>query len=130
MAKTGEYVGRLRKALYGTREAPQLWNEELRRALGTIGFESNTLHPGVFYHRHKDVYIVAHVDDLLVADPPSDLEWVQGEIKKIYEIQGEMLKHGGMVKFLGREIWLAQGGVVCASDPSTRSYSSTCVASM
>ena len=130
MAKTGEYVGRLRKALYGTREAPQFWNKKFPRALGTIGFESNTLHPGVFYHQPKDVYIVAHVHDLLVADPPSDLEWVQSEIKKIYEIQCEMLTHGGMVKFLGREIWLRQGGVACASDLSTRSYSSTCVASM
>ena len=100
------------------------------RALGTIGFESNALHPGVFYHRPKDVYIVAHVHDLLVADPPSNLEWVQGEMKKIYEIQCEMLTHGGMVKFLGREIWLTQGGVACASDLSTRNYSSTCVASM
>ena len=54
---------------------------------------------------------------LLVAGPPSELEWVQDEIKKIHEIQGEMLKHGGMVKFLGREIWLTQGGVTWASDP-------------
>ena len=116
-SKTSEYVRRLRKALYGTREAPQLWNNELRRALGTTGFQSSRLHPRVFNHWRKDVYIVAHMDGLLVAGPPSDLEWVQGEIKKIYEIQGEMLRHGGMVKFLGREIWLAQGGVVCASDP-------------
>ena len=40
-AKTGEYVGRSRKALFGTRDAPQLWNKELRRALETIGFESS-----------------------------------------------------------------------------------------
>ena len=78
--------------------------------LGRLAFESSRLHPGVFYHRSKDVYVVAHVDDLLVAGPPSELEWVQGEIKKTYEIKGEMLKHGGMVKFLGREIWLTQDG--------------------
>ena len=76
MAKTGEYVGRLRKALHGTRDAPQLWNKELRRALGTIDFESSRLHPGVFYNRSKDVYAVAYVDDLLVAGPPSELEGV------------------------------------------------------
>ena len=63
-AKTGEYVGSMRKALYGTREAPQLWNNELRRALGTTGFQSSGLHPRIFNHRRKDVYIVAHVDDL------------------------------------------------------------------
>ena len=84
--------------------------KSFRRALGTIGFESSRLHPGVFYHRSKEVYVVAHVDDLLVAGPPSELEWVHGEIKKIYEIKGEMLKHGGMVKFLGREIRLMQDG--------------------
>ena len=117
MAKTGEYVGRLRKTLYRTREAPQLWHKELRRALGTIGFQSSRPHPRVFNHWRKDVYIGAQVDDLLVAGPPSDLEWVQGDTKKTCEIKGEMLKHGGMVKFLGREIRLTQGGVACASDP-------------
>ena len=60
---------------------------------------------------------MAYVDDLLVACPPSELEWVQGEIKKIFEIKGEMLKHGGMVKFLGREIRLTQDGFTWASDP-------------
>ena len=117
MAKTGEYVGRLRKTLYRTREAPQLWHKELRRALGTIGFQSSRPHPRVFNHCARYVYIGAQVDDLLVAGPPSDLEWVQGDTKKTCEIKGEMLKHGGMVKFLGREIRLTQGGVACASDP-------------
>ena len=127
-AKTGEYVARLRKALC-TRDAPQLWNKELRRALGTIGFESSKLHPGVFYHRSKDVDVVAHVDDLLVAGPPSELEWVQGENRNIYEIKGEMLKNGGMVKFLGREIRrrVASRG---RQTPSMRNSSSTRLASM
>ena len=52
-----------------TPDAPQLGNGELSRALGTLGFGSNRLYPRVFDHRSKDVYIVAHVDDLLVTGP-------------------------------------------------------------
>ena len=40
-ATTCDYLGRLRKALNGTRDAPQWWNQELRRALRTLGFESS-----------------------------------------------------------------------------------------
>ena len=47
------------------------------RALMTIRFEYSRLHPGVFNHRAKDVYIVAHVDDLLVEDLPPELVWVE-----------------------------------------------------
>ena len=39
------------------------------------------------------------------------------KLRKSYEIKGEMLKHGGMVKFLGREIRLTQDGFTWASDP-------------
>ena len=38
-SKTGNMVGRLEKALYGTRDAPQAWHEELSKTLQELGFK-------------------------------------------------------------------------------------------
>ena len=36
LAESGDFVGRLQKALYGTRDAPQLWQKELARTLNDL----------------------------------------------------------------------------------------------
>ena len=66
LSKSGEYMGKLKKALYGTRDAPQAWLDELSGALQQLGFVPSRLHPGVYYNPVKDMMLVAHVDDLLV----------------------------------------------------------------
>ena len=35
----GRMVGMLQKAMYGLRDAPQVWQEEVRRLLGKLGFK-------------------------------------------------------------------------------------------
>ena len=50
LAGDGNFVGRLRKALYGTRDPPQLWQRELETTLNGLGFKGSRLHPGFFYH--------------------------------------------------------------------------------
>ena len=44
-------VGDLRKAMYGTRDAPQILQEEVEKAMRDLGFELSILHSSVFYHR-------------------------------------------------------------------------------
>ena len=44
LAAEGKYVGRLKKALYGTRDAPQLWQKELGSTLKDLGFKDSRLH--------------------------------------------------------------------------------------
>ena len=64
-AKSGNKVGLLLKALYGTRDAPKLWQEELKKTMEELGFESSALHPCVFWHQEMELFVIAHVDDLL-----------------------------------------------------------------
>ena len=35
------FIGRLRKAMYGTRDAPQVWQETVRRAMESLGYEAS-----------------------------------------------------------------------------------------
>ena len=36
------YMGKLEKAMYGTRDAPQVWQEEVRNTMTELGFEEFT----------------------------------------------------------------------------------------
>ena len=57
------YVGRLRLALYGTRDAASLWQECLSQHLLDIGFVRGKSNPCVFYNADKDVRTLVHGDD-------------------------------------------------------------------
>ena len=73
LAGDGNFVGRLRKALYGTRDAPQLWQRELETTLNGLGFKGSRLHPGFFYHEGWNVALVSHIDDLPIGGTAEDL---------------------------------------------------------
>ena len=81
-------IGRLKRALYGTRDAPQAWQEELTRAMKDMGFVGSKLHPALFFHPGRDVEVVVHVDDLLCGGELDDLEWFRDNLKKRYEVTG------------------------------------------
>ena len=63
LSASGLYVGKLEKALYGTRDAPMLWQGTLRAALVSMGFKETITIPGVYCHMSRDIELCAHVDD-------------------------------------------------------------------
>ena len=50
--------GRLKKAMYGTREAAQNWEHAYTQFLAAIGFRSGVATPCVFYNQKRDIYVV------------------------------------------------------------------------
>ena len=84
-------VGVLRKAMYGTRDAPQIWQEEVERAMRDLGFELSILHSSVFYHRPRNVIVVIHVDDFLCSGKIEDLQWLYESVKKKYDLKYTIL---------------------------------------
>ena len=103
--KTGNHVGRLDKALYGTRDAPQLWQKELNKTLQNMNFKCSKLHPGVYWNADRCLTLVSHVDDLLVCGPDAELHVMRAQLAQAYEIKGQTIKEGkGILKFLGRTI--------------------------
>ena len=88
LAAEGKYVGRSKKALYGTRDAPQLWQEELGSTLKDLGFKDRRLPPGFFFHEGRDIALVSHVDDLLIGGTSEDLVWARKSMEKKYDNKG------------------------------------------
>ena len=124
-SRDGNLVGRLRKALYGTRDAPQLWQRTLGKVLKELGFCSSKLQPGVFRHKARDIIMVTHVDDFLVAGPPEELEWVRDKLREHFEVNGQMIGERDnnnncsivkQVKFLGRTIRREEDGFTWEAD--------------
>ena len=51
-------------SLYGTRDAPVIWQDCLRCQMKVLGYKESLRIPCMFYHETKDVEMIAHVDVL------------------------------------------------------------------
>lgn len=60
---------RLRRALYGLRQAPRAWHTKLKSELELMGFQSSEGDPGlwVLHEKQGSVWVLVYVDDMLVA---------------------------------------------------------------
>ena len=107
-----DMVGHLEKAMYGTRDAPLIWQEEVRRVMGELGFEASMHQPAVYHHPGRDMDVVVHVDDFLCTGSDPDLKWLFEELKKSFELTATRVgpNHEHEVKYLNRTIrWGTEG---------------------
>ena len=86
----GKYVGRLNKTLYGTRDAPVAWLRAVRGDMETLGFLECKVTTGVFVHPVRDLRVVTHVDDFLVAGELEELLWLRDEMSNKYELKVQL----------------------------------------
>ena len=63
----------LDQALYGLKEAPLSWFEQLSEALAEIGFNSLRFDPCVFISADHKIIVVVYVDDITTAGSRSDI---------------------------------------------------------
>ena len=99
-------VLRLRKALYGTKQASRMWQLKLRKYLvESMNFTNSTHDPCLFSRRVSDSVIVVgvYVDDIIVAhNGEAHLEWFRA---KFTGPDGFRAKHVGQLSwFLGVEV--------------------------
>ena len=80
MLNKGDYVGKLVKAMYGTRDAPQFWQEVVERKMISLGFNPSKLHPSVYYHPTRKTLVIAHVDYFMCLGREVNLEWLHKEL--------------------------------------------------
>ena len=98
-------VGRLKKALYGTRDAPLAWQEALTQSLEEWGFIGSKLHPAIFHHPGRDMDLVIHVDDMLCSGKVDDLMWFAETCGSRYEVTQQLVdKVGKELRYLGRTV--------------------------
>ena len=85
----GEKVLKLRKALYGLRQAPRAWNAKLDKELIALGFVKSTLEHAVYRRSNKKSFllVVVYVDDLVISGPDvSDINQFKQEMKKNFSM--------------------------------------------
>jgi hypothetical protein len=99
-------VGRLLKAMYGTRDAPQIWAAEVSKALESLSFTRSVLQPSVFFHREREMVVVVHVDDFLCSGTEKDCEWLYSSLKSKYDLKSSVLHPGSSDegRYLNRRI--------------------------
>ena len=118
--KGGQMVGMLHKAMYGLRDAPQVWQEEVRRLLGELGFVESVTAPCVYYNSVTGVRLVTHVDDFLCIGPRRELKQFHTELANTLELKCELLGPGQgesrKGSFLGRTIEWHDWGIAWRGD--------------
>jgi hypothetical protein len=82
----------LKKALYGTKQAPRGWIRHLSEFLENIGFLESKCDKCLFIRRRSNmdfIFISIYVDDLLmVPSSESNRQWIVNELSAQFKIHG------------------------------------------
>jgi len=114
----GSQVGLLKKAMYGTRDAPLIWRSTVDRVMKELGFSVSMLQSGVYFHPQRHIRVMTHVDDFLVTGSSMDANWFEEELKKQFDITSTTVgKYFSKEStYLNRKIIWTEGGLIIESD--------------
>ena len=114
----GTVVGKLKKSMYGTRDAPQIWAQVVQDAMESLGYKQSVFQPAVYYHPDKDVIVVVHVDDFLATGDGDMLEALYSELSKKFEIKRKLLsmEDDHVTTYLNRTLKVTEYGVEIIGD--------------
>ena len=89
----GNMVVRLRRALYGLKEAPRRWYDTLAASLRDMGFSKSKHDECLFMKRCKEGmhYVLVHVDDMLSTGPKSSMVKLREGLKRRFRAVTETL---------------------------------------
>ncbi|KAD6795877.1 hypothetical protein E3N88_06773 [Mikania micrantha] len=104
-------VCRLRKSLYGLKQASHNWYQKFTNALLGLSFTTSKADHSLFLYRHKDVFIAVliYVDDVIMAG--NNLNKMQ-EVKDRLRDQFSIKDLGPLKYFLGIEVARTSRGLV------------------
>ncbi|KID83774.1 reverse transcriptase family protein [Metarhizium guizhouense ARSEF 977] len=91
--ETSTMIAKLEKALYGLRESPLLWYNELSQALRNAGIDHTDEEPCVF--TDGKILVLVYVDDILILSPSREKESVDKLVKYLknrYSLREEEFK--------------------------------------
>jgi len=114
--------GRLKKCLYGTRDAAVQWEALYSRRLEEMGFRRGKASPCCFYHESLDVRCVVHGDDFTFEGEDRSLDVIQQGMTTAFECKVEGRLGGGVkdkreVRILNRVMTWSENEVTWEADP-------------
>jgi hypothetical protein len=113
---------KLRRCLYGTRDAPARWEAFLAGELQKMGLERGRASPCCFSHSTRDVRCIVHGDDFVFVGCDADLEWVQREMSErfLVKVIGRLGGDSGdlrELRVLNRVLRWSADGIYAEADP-------------
>lgn len=94
MAKRGDNMGMLVKAMYGTRDAPQMSPDEVWREMSRLGYRASVMHPSVYWRADDKAFVVLQVEGMLCVCPWGKLDEIYVELKKVHDLKNTMSRGG------------------------------------
>ena len=102
---------RLRKALYGLRVAPRLWQEWFAKTAKSHGFRRLLADAQLYEHEATGALMMVFADDILLAVKDTDTERVKADLDAEMKIRwGEVVGEQQWTRYLGREWRRVQDG--------------------
>jgi hypothetical protein len=118
--RRGKYYGLLGKAMFGARDAPQIWQEVVAEVMMRLGFKASLHHPSIYFHPERDIRVIAHVDDFLRAGDEVQMDWLYEELSLEYDLKEQKVSGDSWrnqeAKFLNRTIRITNEGIQIMSD--------------
>ncbi|MBW0536602.1 hypothetical protein O181_076317 [Austropuccinia psidii MF-1] len=82
------WVWRLNKSLYGTKQAPQMWKEKLTKALSSLKIFSAVSDESLFINEEKTMFLHIHVDNgFLVGESEAEILTFVSRLGKIFKLK-------------------------------------------
>jgi hypothetical protein len=105
-----DYVCRLKKALYGIKQAPRAWYYRLDRYLHQQGFKKGTVDSNLYIKAEGNdlLIIVVYVDDIIFG---SNIELMSKKFAAAMQQEFEMSMLGELSFFLGLQIHQSERGI-------------------
>jgi Reverse transcriptase (RNA-dependent DNA polymerase) len=108
-----DYVLKIRKNIYGQKQAGRVWNKHLVERLKSVGFTQSAIDECVFY-RGKSIYVL-YTDDSILAGPDSnELDQIIADMKAA---KLDLTVEGDICDFLGVRIARDPDGTVHLTQP-------------
>ena len=102
-AQHPDYVWKLKGAMYGSKQAPLLWNQHINATLSKLGFRRHEGENGLYFKKCPQglVLVALYVDDLLIAAASTRMvRQVKCQLQSVYA----MKDLGPVNKFLGMNV--------------------------
>ena len=108
-------VVKLRKSLYGLRQAPKLWYELLARSLKKLGFRRSRTNDSLFISKSNGppVYLLVYVDDILVVGDRAAVQGVKKRLSSLFKTTDL----GTCTHFVGMKIERRPSGLFLSQRP-------------
>ena len=113
---------RLKRCLYGTRDAPARWEAHLAKQLQSMGFLRGRASPCCFYHPQRGLRCLVHGDDFVFAGTEENLDWVNARMADAFLVKvvgrlGPDSTDLQEMRILNRVARWTPGGVEFEADP-------------